>query len=62
MPTGGVEATEASLKSWFDAGVSCVGMGSNLVSSDLLKAGDYAGIAANVRAAVELIGKIRGGK
>jgi 2-dehydro-3-deoxyphosphogluconate aldolase/(4S)-4-hydroxy-2-oxoglutarate aldolase len=57
-----VEATEASLKSWFDAGVSCVGMGSNLVSSDLLKAGDYAGIAAKVRAAVELIEKIRGGK
>src|ERR1039458_5353226 len=62
MPTGGVEATEASLKSWFGAGVSCVGMGSNLVSGELLKAGDYAGIAANVRAALELIQKIRGGK
>jgi 2-dehydro-3-deoxyphosphogluconate aldolase/(4S)-4-hydroxy-2-oxoglutarate aldolase len=62
MPTGGVEATEASLKAWFDAGVSCVGMGSNLVSNDLLKAGDYKGIAANVRAALDLIQKIRGGK
>src|SRR3954449_9666152 len=62
MPTGGVEATEASLRAWFGAGVSCVGMGSNLVSSDLLKAGDYAGIAANVRAAMDLIAAIRGGK
>jgi 2-dehydro-3-deoxyphosphogluconate aldolase/(4S)-4-hydroxy-2-oxoglutarate aldolase len=62
MPTGGVEATEASLKAWFGAGVSCVGMGSNLVSSDLLKAGDYTGIAANVRAAMDLIAAIRGGK
>jgi 2-dehydro-3-deoxyphosphogluconate aldolase/(4S)-4-hydroxy-2-oxoglutarate aldolase len=62
MPTGGVEATEASLKSWFGAGVSCVGMGSNLVSGELLKAGDYAGIAANVRAALDLIRSIRGGK
>src|ERR1035438_3838905 len=62
MPTGGVEATEASLKSWFGAGVSCVGMGSNLVSGELLKAGDYAGIAANVRATLDLIRSIRGGK
>ena len=28
--------------------VACVGMGSNLVTGDLLKAGDYAGIAAKV--------------
>ena len=62
MPTGGVEATEASLKAWFDAGVSCVGMGSNLITKELLKAGDYQGIAANIRATLELIRKIRGGK
>ena len=43
MPTGGVDSTEASLKAWFDAGVACVGMGSNLITKDLLKAGDYAG-------------------
>ena len=62
MPTGGVESTEASLKAWFDAGVACVGMGSNLVTKELLKAGDYAGIAANVRDTLDLIRKIRGGK
>lgn len=62
MPTGGVDSTEASLKAWFDAGVACVGMGSNLVTKDLLKAQDYDGIAANIRAATELIRKIRGGK
>jgi len=62
MPTGGVESTEASLKAWFDAGVVCVGMGSNLVTKDLLKAGDYEGIAANVRRTLELIGTIRGRK
>jgi hypothetical protein len=37
-------------------------MGSNLVSGELLKAGDYAGIAANVRATLDLIRSIRGGK
>ena len=49
MPTGGVESTEASLKAWFDAGVACVGMGSNLITKELLKAGDYDGIAAKVQ-------------
>ncbi len=61
MPTGGVESTEASLKAWFDAGVACVGMGSNLITKDLLKAGDYQGVAAKVRATLDLIRKIRGG-
>ena len=59
MPTGGVEATETSLKAWFDAGVSCVGMGSNLITKDLLKKGDYDGIAASVRRTMELIKTIR---
>jgi len=62
MPTGGVESTEASLKAWFGAGVACVGMGSNLITKDLLKAGDYDGIAAKVRDTLDLIRKIRGGK
>jgi 2-dehydro-3-deoxyphosphogluconate aldolase/(4S)-4-hydroxy-2-oxoglutarate aldolase len=59
MPTGGVEPTEASLKGWFDAGVACVGMGSNLITKELLKAADHQGIAANIRQTLELIRKIR---
>ena len=62
MPTGGVESTEASLKAWFEAGVACVGMGSNLITKDLLKAGDYQGIAAKIKETLEMIRKIRGGK
>ncbi|MGB5241972.1 MAG: bifunctional 4-hydroxy-2-oxoglutarate aldolase/2-dehydro-3-deoxy-phosphogluconate aldolase, partial [Lutimonas sp.] len=34
MPTGGVSPDEANLKGWFDAGVTCVGMGSQLISKD----------------------------
>jgi len=41
MPTGGVDATYESLKAWFDAGVVCVGMGSKLVRSDWVKAGNW---------------------
>jgi 2-dehydro-3-deoxyphosphogluconate aldolase / (4S)-4-hydroxy-2-oxoglutarate aldolase len=62
MPTGGVDSTEASLKAWFDAGVACVGMGSNLITKEALKAGDYDGIAAKVRDTLALIRTIRGGK
>lgn len=41
MPTGGVDATYENLKGWFDAGVVCVGMGSKLVRSDWIKAGNW---------------------
>lgn len=36
MPTGGVEPTEENLKAWFHAGVFCVGMGSQLLSKQLI--------------------------
>ena len=59
MPTGGVEPDEASLREWFGAGIVAAGMGSKLITNDLLKAGDWAGIAARVRKTVDLIRKIR---
>jgi len=62
MPTGGVDSTEASLKAWFDAGVACVGMGSNLITKGLLKAADYKGLAEKIRVTMELIRKIREGQ
>jgi len=34
MPTGGVSPDKENLKSWFDAGVTCVGMGSKLIKKD----------------------------
>ena len=36
MPTGGVSPTEESLSEWFKAGVTCVGMGSKLISKEIL--------------------------
>lgn len=59
MPTGGVDPDEASLREWFGAGIVAAGMGSKLISNDLLKAGDWAGIEARVRTTVDLIAKIR---
>jgi 2-dehydro-3-deoxyphosphogluconate aldolase/(4S)-4-hydroxy-2-oxoglutarate aldolase len=60
MPTGGVEASESSLRQWFGAGIVACGIGSNLVTKELLDKKDYAGIEAKVRDTVQLIKKIRG--
>jgi 2-dehydro-3-deoxyphosphogluconate aldolase/(4S)-4-hydroxy-2-oxoglutarate aldolase len=60
MPTGGVDPDEASVKKWFGAGIVAAGMGSKLITPEMLDAGDYAGIAKKVRETVDLIKKVRG--
>lgn len=52
MPTGGVENTRESISAWLQAGACCLGMGSKLISSDLLKNRDFDQIEKNVRQAV----------
>ena len=59
MPTGGVDATEESIKAWFGAGVACVGIGSNLIRKDLVAAGNWAEIAAKVQQVLAWIKKAR---
>jgi len=48
MATGGVGA--ADLRAYLDAGVACVGMGSELVKKTWIQAGDAAALAAAMRA------------
>ncbi len=55
MPTGGVDTTEESIESWFSAGVSAVGMGSKLVSKDLMAAKDYAAIENETKKVLDII-------
>ncbi|MDO9473496.1 MAG: bifunctional 4-hydroxy-2-oxoglutarate aldolase/2-dehydro-3-deoxy-phosphogluconate aldolase [Caulobacter sp.] len=59
MPTGGVDPDEKSLREWFGAGIVAAGMGSKLITNDLLKAGDWKGIEDRVRKTVDLIASIR---
>ncbi|HET8737883.1 MAG TPA: bifunctional 4-hydroxy-2-oxoglutarate aldolase/2-dehydro-3-deoxy-phosphogluconate aldolase [Pricia sp.] len=59
MPTGGVSTDEENLKGWFDAGVTCVGMGSQLISKDILANKDYAGLEKRVRETLALIKRLR---
>jgi 2-dehydro-3-deoxyphosphogluconate aldolase/(4S)-4-hydroxy-2-oxoglutarate aldolase len=39
--TGGVDVSKKNIRSWFDAGVSAVGMGSKLISKTLLEEKDF---------------------
>lgn len=48
MPTGGVEPTAESLHGWLDAGVICVGMGSNLIPKTLVDKGDWASLKEKI--------------
>jgi len=59
MPTGGVSTEEANLRAWFDAGVTCVGMGSKLISKDVLEQKDFEGLQEKVAETLKLIESIR---
>ena len=59
MPTGGVSPTEENLKGWFDAGVTCVGMGSKLMAKNADGSFDYAKIETQTRDALAIIAAIK---
>ncbi|PCH77465.1 MAG: bifunctional 4-hydroxy-2-oxoglutarate aldolase/2-dehydro-3-deoxy-phosphogluconate aldolase [Flavobacteriaceae bacterium] len=59
MPTGGVSPTKENLAAWFGAGVTCVGMGSQLISKEIIANQDYALLAKNVAKALEIIKTVR---
>ncbi|MCJ7465768.1 MAG: bifunctional 4-hydroxy-2-oxoglutarate aldolase/2-dehydro-3-deoxy-phosphogluconate aldolase [Maribacter sp.] len=59
MPTGGVSPTEENLKSWFDAGVTCVGMGSQLISKEILAKKDFTLLKNKVQDALDIIKRVQ---
>ncbi len=59
MPTGGVSADRANLASWFDAGATCVGMGSKLITKASLQNKDYKGIEDQVRTVLGIISEFK---
>lgn len=61
MPTGGVSPTVENLTAWFDAGVSCVGMGSKLITKEVVKTKNYSLLTENVSKALQLIKDVRKG-
>lgn len=59
MPTGGVSPTKESLESWFNAGVTCVGMGSKLIAKDANGNFDYKKIENMTREALSIIQNLK---
>ncbi len=59
MPTGGVSTDESNLKGWFDAGVTCVGMGSQLISKEVIANQEFDELENKVKDTLNLIKRLR---
>tara|TARA_B110000259_G_scaffold2776_1_gene3265 strand:- start:52 stop:720 length:669 start_codon:yes stop_codon:yes gene_type:complete len=59
MPTGGVSTEVENLKGWFDAGVTCVGMGSKLISKEILANESYFKLTRDVKKTLETIRELK---
>jgi 2-dehydro-3-deoxyphosphogluconate aldolase/(4S)-4-hydroxy-2-oxoglutarate aldolase len=60
MPTSGVDATEESIRAWFEAGVAAVGIGAKLVRKEWVEAGQYDEITAKTAQVIGWIRRARG--
>lgn len=55
MPTGGVDVTKENIEKWFKAGVSCVGIGSKLITKEIVKEGKFKELTNKVIETLKLI-------
>ena len=60
MPTGGVDASEASIGEWIQSGAVAVGMGSKLITAQAVKDKVYDGIAARTAQCLNWVQMARG--
>lgn len=59
VPTGGVEIEETNIDGWFKAGVCAVGMGSKMISKEILENRDYESLFALTSKSFEIINKVK---
>jgi 2-dehydro-3-deoxyphosphogluconate aldolase/(4S)-4-hydroxy-2-oxoglutarate aldolase len=59
MPTGGVSTEKENLRAWFDAGVTCVGIGSKLISKEILAKQDFKKLEDKVHSTLAIIRELR---
>jgi 2-dehydro-3-deoxyphosphogluconate aldolase/(4S)-4-hydroxy-2-oxoglutarate aldolase len=57
--TGGVDTTAQNLQTWFKAGVSAVGMGSKLISKDVMEHRLYEDLTVRTKEVISIIEKIK---
>lgn len=60
IPTGGVEYEKENIRNWFDSGVVAIGMGSKLITKELVQLQDYESISRQVIQTLQWIGEIKG--
>lgn len=59
MPTGGVELDKANIEAWFKSGVCAVGMGSKLVSKDVMENKKYEELISSTKQVLEIIASLK---
>ena len=59
MPTGGVSIEKSNLLGWFKGGADCVGLGSQLISKEVLINQDFKKLEKNVLDTIQFIQKIK---
>jgi 2-dehydro-3-deoxyphosphogluconate aldolase/(4S)-4-hydroxy-2-oxoglutarate aldolase len=59
MPSGGVSPTEENLTEWFQAGAFCVGMGSQLISKEIVENKRFSDLSELAAKSIEIIKKLR---
>ena len=59
MPTGGVEVSKENLTGWFKSGVVAVGMGSKLITKEILQNKDYEQLINKTKEAMALVNEVR---
>jgi len=59
MPTGGVKPTRESVTEWLSAGVSAMGMGSELVTAEAIQSKDWSAIENKVRDTLALVREVK---
>lgn len=59
MPTGGVTPERENLEKWLQAGATCVGMGSKLISKEIVANQEFEKLENKVRDTLALIQEIR---
>jgi 2-dehydro-3-deoxyphosphogluconate aldolase/(4S)-4-hydroxy-2-oxoglutarate aldolase len=60
MPTGGVDVTQESIRTWIRAGTAALGIGSALFRKDWLERGEFAAVRDQVARALAWIREARG--
>lgn len=59
MPSGGVTLDESNLREWFNSGVECVAIGSQLFSSEIMQDGNMALLQERIQWLLKTIKQVR---